>query len=121
MYVEGNANNRLEELRSKRETARMGGGLKRQEAIRTSGRGTARDRISLLLDEGSFLEVDAFVTHRTDDHNMFLHKNPRRRCGRWPRHHRGATRLLFRSGLQRPRRKHGGNARVEDCENHRHG
>ena len=64
----------LEELRAKRETARLGGGLKRQEAIRSSGRGTARDRIGLLLDEGSFLEVDTFVTHRTDDHNMFLHE-----------------------------------------------
>lgn len=72
--VDGNAGNRLEELRSKRETARMGGGLKRQEAIRSSGRGTARDRLSLLLDEGSFLEMDTFVTHRTDDHNMFLHQ-----------------------------------------------
>ena len=49
-------------------------GLKRQEAIRSSGRGTARDRLSLLLDEGSFLEMDTFVTHRTDDHNMFLHQ-----------------------------------------------
>ena len=72
--MDGNAGNRLEELRSKRETARMGGGLKRQEAIRSSGRGTARDRLSLLLDEGSFLEMDTFVTHRTDDHNMFLHQ-----------------------------------------------
>ena len=72
--MEGNAEQRLEDLRSKRETARMGGGLKRQEAIRTSGRGTARDRISMLLDEDSFLELDTFVTHRTDDHNMFLHQ-----------------------------------------------
>ena len=72
--MESQPNNALEELRQKRETARMGGGLKRQEAIRTSGRGTARDRLRLLLDEGSFLEVDTFVTHRTDDHNMFLHQ-----------------------------------------------
>ena len=72
--MDTNPNHALEELRSKREIARLGGGLKRQEAIRTSGRGTARDRIGLLLDEGSFLEVDAFVTHRTDDHNMFLHQ-----------------------------------------------
>lgn len=72
--MERQPNNALEELRQKRETARMGGGLKRQEAIRASGRGTARDRLRLLLDEGSFLEVDTFVTHRTDDHNMFLHQ-----------------------------------------------
>ena len=30
--------------------------------------------VFLLLDEGSFLEMDTFVTHRTDDHNMFLHQ-----------------------------------------------
>ena len=65
---------RLEDLKAKQEAARLGGGLKRQEAIRSSGRGTARDRLGMLLDEGSFLEIDAFVTHRTDDHNMFLHK-----------------------------------------------
>ena len=72
--MDNSPNHALEELRAKRETARLGGGLKRQEAIRSSGRGTARDRIGLLLDEGSFLEVDTFVTHRTDDHNMFLHQ-----------------------------------------------
>lgn len=72
--MDSTPNHALEELRAKRETARLGGGLKRQEAIRSSGRGTARDRIGLLLDEGSFLEVDTFVTHRTDDHNMFMHQ-----------------------------------------------
>ena len=63
----------LEELRYKREQARVGGGLKKQESIRMSGRGTARDRISMLLDEESFIEIDSFVTHRTVDHAMFLH------------------------------------------------
>ena len=61
------------DLRSMRERSRLGGGLKAQEAIRVSGRGTARDRISMLLDEGSFIEIDAFITHRTTDHGMFLH------------------------------------------------
>ena len=69
----GNSSERLEELQYKREQARLGGGLKRQEAIRTSGRGTARDRIALLLDENSFLEIDSFVTHRSTDNGMFLH------------------------------------------------
>lgn len=69
----GNSSERLEELQYKREQARLGGGLKRQEAIRTSGRGTARDRIGLLLDEDSFLEIDSFVTHRSTDNGMFLH------------------------------------------------
>ena len=65
---------RLEELRHYREMARVGGGLKKQEAIRMTGRGTARDRISMLLDEESFIEIDSFVTHRTVDHSMFLHQ-----------------------------------------------
>ena len=69
----GNSSERLEELQYKREQARLGGGLKRQEAIRSSGRGTARDRIAMLLDEQSFVEIDAFVTHRTTDNGMFLH------------------------------------------------
>jgi acetyl-CoA carboxylase carboxyltransferase component len=64
----------LEGLRHKRELARLGGGIKKQEAIRATGRGTARDRVGMLLDEDSFVEIDAFTTHRTDDHNMFLHK-----------------------------------------------
>ena len=67
-------NQKLDELRQRRDEARLGGGLKKQEAIRKSGRGTARDRISMLLDEESFIEIDSFVTHRTVDHNMFLHQ-----------------------------------------------
>jgi propionyl-CoA carboxylase beta chain len=64
----------LEDLRWRRAQAHAGGGLKRNEAIRSSGRGTARDRISLLLDEDSFVEIDTFVTHRSTDHGMFLHE-----------------------------------------------
>ena len=72
--MSSNTNQRLEELRHKRNEAKLGGGLKKQEAIRKSGRGTARDRIGMLLDEESFVEIDSFVTHRTVDHNMFLHQ-----------------------------------------------
>ena len=64
----------ISELKSRRERARAGGGRKALEAIRATGRGTARDRIDLLLDPDSFVEVDTFVTHRTKDHNMFLHQ-----------------------------------------------
>ena len=67
-------NQKIDELRQKRDEIRLGGGLKKQEAIRKSGRGTARDRIDMLLDEESFIEIDSFVTHRTVDHNMFLHQ-----------------------------------------------
>ena len=64
----------LEDLRYRREKAHMGGGIKRQENIRASGRGTARDRIRNLLDEDSFVEIDTFLTHRTSDHGMFMHE-----------------------------------------------
>ena len=52
--MSNNSNQRLEELRQKRNEAKLGGGLKKQEAIRKTGRGTARDRIGMLLDEDSF-------------------------------------------------------------------
>ena len=64
----------LEDLRYRQEQARIGGGIKKLETIRSSGRSTARDRISNLLDVDSFVEVDTFLTHRTTDHNMFMHE-----------------------------------------------
>ena len=64
----------LEDLRYRQEQARIGGGINKLEAIRSSGRSTARDRISNLLYEDSFVEVDTFLTHRTTDHNMFMHE-----------------------------------------------
>ena len=42
--------------------------------IRKSGSRTARERILDLLDDGSFVEVDAFVKHRSGDHGMHLHE-----------------------------------------------
>tara|TARA_Y100001970_G_scaffold98864_1_gene124363 strand:- start:8665 stop:10215 length:1551 start_codon:yes stop_codon:yes gene_type:complete len=42
--------------------------------LRKSGRQTARERISILLDSDSFIEVDAFVQHRSGDFNMHLHR-----------------------------------------------
>ena len=58
---------RLEEMRAK---SRLGGGAARIEAQHKKGRLTARERIDLLLDKGSFREVDAFVEHRTHDFNL---------------------------------------------------
>ena len=48
----------LEQLEAKRELARMGGGQKRIDAQHAKGKLTARERITLLLDEGSFEEWD---------------------------------------------------------------
>ncbi|MBI5301230.1 MAG: acyl-CoA carboxylase subunit beta [Chloroflexi bacterium] len=52
------------ELRQKREEARQGGGTKRIEQQHARGKLTARERVDLLLDEGSFQELGGFVTQR---------------------------------------------------------
>ena len=48
--MSGNPSDELEDLRYRRDQANMGGGIKRLESIRQSGRGTARERIRNLLD-----------------------------------------------------------------------
>lgn len=58
---------RLRELKSE---SRLGGGADRIEAQHKRGRLTARERIDLLVDKGSFREIDAFVTHRTTDFGL---------------------------------------------------
>ena len=58
-------NKKIEELREKRKESRLGGGEKRIQAQHDRGRLTARERLDLLLDKGSFRELDAFVRHRT--------------------------------------------------------
>ncbi len=58
---------RLEELKAQSE---LGGGIKRIEAQHAKGKLTARERLDLLLDEGSFLEFDRFVTHRTSEFGL---------------------------------------------------
>ncbi len=61
---------KIEELLEKREKAKLGGGLKRIEAQHQKGKLTARERIDLLLDEGSFEEFDMFVTHRCNEFGL---------------------------------------------------
>jgi acetyl-CoA carboxylase carboxyltransferase component len=56
---------KVKELIALREKARLGGGEKRIEAQHQKGKYTARERIALLLDEGSFEEFDMFVQHRS--------------------------------------------------------
>ncbi|MEO0379500.1 MAG: acyl-CoA carboxylase subunit beta, partial [Pseudomonadota bacterium] len=63
-------NDILTELESRRADARLGGGQKRVDAQHARGKLTARERIELLLDEGSFEEFDMFVTHRCTDFGM---------------------------------------------------
>ncbi|MCH5231689.1 MAG: acyl-CoA carboxylase subunit beta [Muribaculaceae bacterium] len=55
---------KINELIEKRSCARVGGGEKAIEKQHAKGKYTARERIAMLLDEGSFEELDMFVTHR---------------------------------------------------------
>ena len=55
---------KIKELLDKRELAKLGGGQKRIDSQHKKGKLTARERIELLLDEGSFEEFDMFVEHR---------------------------------------------------------
>ena len=57
-------------LEEKRERTRMGGGKARIEKQHAKGKLSARERIELLLDEGSFEEWDMFVEHRCSDFGM---------------------------------------------------
>jgi acetyl-CoA carboxylase carboxyltransferase component len=59
-----------EHLRDLKTQSRLGGGLERIEAQHKRGRLTARERLDLLLDKGSFRELDAFVVHRTSDFDL---------------------------------------------------
>jgi methylmalonyl-CoA decarboxylase alpha subunit len=56
--------NKLDDLRTRKKTIELGGGVKRIEKQHQKGKLTARERISLLFDEGTFVELDAFVKHR---------------------------------------------------------
>ncbi|MGB0056819.1 MAG: carboxyl transferase domain-containing protein, partial [Methyloceanibacter sp.] len=66
----------IEELEVRRGRAREGGGLKRIEAQHARGKLTARERLELLLDEGSFEEFDMYVEHRCIDFDMEQSKVP---------------------------------------------
>jgi propionyl-CoA carboxylase beta subunit len=61
---------KVQVLNEQKAKSRLGGGSERIEAQHKKGRLTARERIDLLLDKGSFHEVDAFVQHRTHDFEL---------------------------------------------------
>ena len=60
----------IDGLEARRQEARLGGGKKRIEAQHAKGKLTARERLDVLLDEGSFEEIDMFVTHRSYEFGM---------------------------------------------------
>jgi acetyl-CoA carboxylase carboxyltransferase component len=61
---------KIEQLQAMRAASQLGGGLERIEAQHKRGRGTARERIDMLLDKGSFRELDPFVVHRTHEFGL---------------------------------------------------
>ena len=66
----------LEQLEQRRTIARAGGGDRRVAAQHDKGKLSARERVELLLDEGSFEEFDMFVTHRCTDFGMAETRHP---------------------------------------------
>jgi len=65
-----NNQERLEQLVNLRSQAKLGGGEKRIASQHKKGKYTARERIEMLLDDGSFEELDMFVTHRCNNFGM---------------------------------------------------
>jgi len=70
LISEAKRRDRMEELRRISEEAEAGGGPERASANHKAGKLTARERIHLLLDEGTFEELDKFVRHRCVDFGM---------------------------------------------------
>jgi len=64
------SNPRVERLQKLREEALQGGGKARIEKQHEKGKLTARERVDLLLDKGSFDEIDKFVTHRSTNFGL---------------------------------------------------
>src|SRR6266567_1572988 len=61
---------KLELLQAKRAEAELGGGQERIDAQHAKGKMTARERLDVLLDPGSLVELDRFVTHRSTDFGL---------------------------------------------------
>jgi propionyl-CoA carboxylase beta chain len=67
---------KIEELLNRKEQAKLGGGADKIKSQHDKGKLTARERIELLADEGSFEEVDMFVKHRANDFGLSKHRYP---------------------------------------------
>ena len=76
MAVERKMDQKLERLTELRDQSRSGGGQKRIQQQRDKGKLTSRERLNLLLDQGTFEEIDPFVTHRATDFGMADRKVP---------------------------------------------
>ena len=70
MAVEPKMNKKLDQLQDMRNQSRQGGGERRIQQQHDKGKMTARERVNALLDQGTFQEMDPFVTHRATDFGM---------------------------------------------------
>jgi len=68
----GKVDPRIEKLREMRAKAQEGGGQDRIDRQHAKGKLTARERLALLLDEGSFVELEAFTTQQNDPHEKSI-------------------------------------------------
>ena len=59
-----------EELKNKKNKAKLAGGLKRLESQHAKGKLSARERIEIFADKNTFIEYDMFVEHRSSDFGM---------------------------------------------------
>ena len=84
---------KIKELIERRATARMGGGDKAIAKQHEKGKYTARERIAMLLDEGSFEEMDMFVEHRCTNFGMEKKHYPGDGCSNRLWHHRRTFRF----------------------------
>lgn len=76
MEIENTLKQRLQDLESRNEAAMQGGGASRIAKHKQGGRLTARERLDVLLDPGSFVEMDRFVTHRSENFGLGDQKVP---------------------------------------------
>ena len=76
MNNETKSSDPIAELRRRSAEAEAGGGAERREREHKAGKLTARERVALLLDEGTFEELDKFVAHRSDDFGMQEQRTP---------------------------------------------
>lgn len=68
--------NKSEDLRKRKNDAMLGGGAEKIKSQHEKGKLTARERIELLVDEGSFDEIDIFVKHRATDFGLDKQRYP---------------------------------------------
>ena len=94
----------LADLEARRGQARLGGGQTRIDAQHAKGRLTARERLVVLLDEGSFEELDMFVEHNCVDFDMATQRVAGDGVVHRVGHHQRAPRLCVLAGFHRVRR-----------------